>query len=75
MEASGGIVDGTKDRPDYRYGGVWKNKKGAVSGKKPKGKYNRPKKGEGKEGETNDADDGTDGTVEEETIDGSIESE
>lgn len=35
-EASGGKVDGTKDTPWYRYGGVWKNKKAAASGKKPK---------------------------------------
>ncbi|KAI5454370.1 hypothetical protein NCC49_004425 [Naganishia albida] len=35
-EASGGKVDGTKDTPWYRYGGVWKNKKAATSGKKPK---------------------------------------
>ena len=35
-EASGGKVDGTADTPFYRYGGVWKNKKAATSGKKPK---------------------------------------
>lgn len=46
MEASGGVVDGAQGKVHYRYGGVWKNKKGAVSGKKPKGKYNKPKPGE-----------------------------
>ena len=48
MIASGGVVDGSDEarRKGYRYGGVWKNKKGAVSGKKPKGKYNRVKKGQ-----------------------------
>ena len=46
MEASGGVVDGAQGKAHYRYGGVWKNKKGAVSGKKPKGKYNKPKPGE-----------------------------
>lgn len=35
-DASGGKVDGTPDTPWYRYGGVWKNKKAATSGKKPK---------------------------------------
>lgn len=35
-EASGGKVDGTAETPFYRYGGVWKNKKAATSGKKPK---------------------------------------
>jgi hypothetical protein len=47
MKASGGVVDGSDEARTlgYRFGGVWKNKKGAVSGKKPKGKYNRPKKG------------------------------
>lgn len=49
MIASGGVVDGSDEarKKGYKYGGVWKNKKGAVSGKKPKGKYNRPKKTQG----------------------------
>lgn len=37
---SGGVVDGDGDPAHkyYRYGGVWKNKHDAVSGKKPKKK-------------------------------------
>ena len=35
-EVSGGVVDGTLDRPHYRYGGTWKNKHAHVTAKKPK---------------------------------------
>jgi len=37
---SGGVIDGDKspEHKYYRYGGVWKNKHDAVSGKKPKNK-------------------------------------
>lgn len=39
-QVSGGVVDGDGDEAHrfYRYGGVWKNKHDAVSGKKPKPK-------------------------------------
>lgn len=37
---SGGDIDGDADHPHYRYGGVWKNKKEAVSGKRKKAKRN-----------------------------------
>lgn len=38
-EVSGGVVDGdgAEEHRYYRYGGMWKNKHEAVSGKKPKG--------------------------------------
>lgn len=69
------MVDGDAEHPEYRYGGVWKNKKGAVSGKKPKGKYNRPKDEEaGKERETikneESVDEHVDVTDEEEGLEG-----
>lgn len=36
---SGGVVDGTEDKPNYVYGGMWKNKHAGVSAaKKPKTK-------------------------------------
>lgn len=37
-EVSGGVVDGTEDKPHYVYGGMWKNKHAGVSAKKPKKK-------------------------------------
>ncbi|KAF2721833.1 hypothetical protein K431DRAFT_201608, partial [Polychaeton citri CBS 116435] len=39
-QVSGGVIDGDGDAAhrSYRYGGVWKNKHDAVSGKKPKKK-------------------------------------
>ncbi|KAL8695189.1 MAG: hypothetical protein Q9224_003436 [Gallowayella concinna] len=37
-EVSGGVVDGSEDRPHYVYGGMWKNKHAGVSAKKPKKK-------------------------------------
>ena len=33
---SGGTIDGDDDHKQYRYGGTWKNKHDAVSGKKKK---------------------------------------
>jgi hypothetical protein len=46
IASGGGVVDGSDEarKTGYRYGGSWKNKKGAFSAKKPKCKYNRPKK-------------------------------
>ena len=35
---SGGVIDGSPDRPHYKYGGMWKNKHAGVSAKKPKPK-------------------------------------
>ena len=35
-QVSGGVVDGSMDRPSYKYGGMWKNKHALVSAKKPK---------------------------------------
>lgn len=35
---SGGVVDGDAAHPDYKYGGMWKNKHALVSAKKPKRK-------------------------------------
>ncbi len=32
--ASGNQVDGTKEKPFYRYGGVWKNRRAGITGKK-----------------------------------------
>lgn len=40
-EVSGGIVDGAEDKPNYVYGGMWKNKHAGISAAKPKKK---PKK-------------------------------
>ncbi|CAF9910948.1 MAG: hypothetical protein ALECFALPRED_006942, partial [Alectoria fallacina] len=37
-KVSGGIIDGSPDRPYYKYGGMWKNKHSGVSAKKPKHK-------------------------------------
>lgn len=37
-EVSGGVVDGTEDKPNYVYGGMWKNKHAGVSARKPKKK-------------------------------------
>lgn len=41
---AGGVVDGDGSNPYYRYGGMWKDKKNAVSAKKPK---RSPKTGAG----------------------------
>lgn len=40
---SGGVIDGDNadEHQHYRYGGVWRNKHEAVSGKKPKKKKNK----------------------------------
>lgn len=35
-EVSGGIVDGSAEKPYYVYGGMWKNKHAGVSARKPK---------------------------------------
>ncbi|KAF4300918.1 hypothetical protein GTA08_BOTSDO07015 [Botryosphaeria dothidea] len=35
-ELSGGQIDGDDEHPNYRYGGMWKNKHDAVSAKKKK---------------------------------------
>ncbi|KAG8531024.1 uncharacterized protein KY384_004381 [Bacidia gigantensis] len=35
---SGGVIDGDEHHPDYKYGGMWKNKHAGVSAKKKKGK-------------------------------------
>ena len=41
---SGGVIDGDKSAyPNYRYGGMWKNKVAAVSAKKPKRGKNKGK--------------------------------
>ncbi|KAI9640378.1 hypothetical protein NHQ30_011123 [Ciborinia camelliae] len=48
-DVSGGEVDGDGKHPDYRYGGMWKNKHEAVSAKiKGKAKDRNRKKGVGK---------------------------
>lgn len=33
---SGAVTDGSPDHPNYRYGGMWKNKHAFVSAKKPR---------------------------------------
>ncbi|KAF2087185.1 hypothetical protein K490DRAFT_6942, partial [Saccharata proteae CBS 121410] len=35
-DVSGGRVDGDGEHPDYRYGGMWKNKHEGVSAKRKK---------------------------------------
>eukprot|EP01111_Echinosteliopsis_oligospora_P009898 TRINITY_DN2992_c0_g1_i1.p1 TRINITY_DN2992_c0_g1~~TRINITY_DN2992_c0_g1_i1.p1 ORF type:complete len:146 (+),score=38.47 TRINITY_DN2992_c0_g1_i1:266-703(+) len=37
-DVSGGKIDGDEKHEFYRYGGIWKNHKAGVSGKKPKHK-------------------------------------
>ena len=37
-EVSGGVADGTEDKPNYVYGGMWKNKHAGISARKPKKK-------------------------------------
>ncbi|KAL0482111.1 diaminopimelate epimerase [Acrasis kona] len=41
-EVSGGVVDGASDKEFYKYGGIWKNHKADVTGKKPKRKEKQP---------------------------------
>ena len=41
QNVSGGVEDGDKEHPHYRYGGMWKNKHEAVSAKKPKGVHKK----------------------------------
>ena len=37
-DVSGGVIDGSEEKPFYVYGGMWKNKHAGTSAKKPKSK-------------------------------------
>jgi hypothetical protein len=62
QRASGGEVDGTRDTPHYRYGGLWKNHHAAMlsgRGKVPKpGKQARAARGDGEAGPESDGREG-----------------
>uniref|UniRef100_A0A0G4HJP3 Uncharacterized protein n=1 Tax=Chromera velia CCMP2878 TaxID=1169474 RepID=A0A0G4HJP3_9ALVE len=47
-KASGGVPDGTPDKPHYRYGGVWKNRNALATARMPK-KRSSSKSGENRE--------------------------